>query len=182
METTIRPARPDDGEALRDVERRAGERFREVGLGGIADHDPMPLDALTRYATAGRSWVAVNGTGAAGTPLGYVLVDVVDDAAHVEQVSVLPDHQGRGIGRRLLDHVQEWAAATGRRAVTLTTFSHVPWNRPLYEHLGFRVLAEDEIGPELRALRATEAAHGLDPAVRVCMRLDLALAAERTLF
>ena len=94
MEITIRPARPDDGEALRDVERQAGERFREVGLDEIADHDPTPFDGLADYAVAGRSWVAVDGTGAAGPPLGYVLVDVVDGAAHVEQISVLPDHQG----------------------------------------------------------------------------------------
>jgi hypothetical protein len=77
------------------------------------------------------------------------------------------------VGRALLGRVAAWAADAGRPAVRLTTFAEVPWNRPLYEHLGFRVLAEDEIGPELRALRATEAAHGLDPATRVCMRLDL---------
>jgi hypothetical protein len=57
--------------------------------------------------------------------------------------------------------------------VTLTTFSDVAWNRPLYEHLGFRAMREHEIGPELRALRDTEAAHGLDPTTRVCMRFDL---------
>ena len=88
-------------------------------------------------------------------------------------VSVRPGHQGAGVGRALLDRVRDWAAATDRPALTLTTFTDVPWNRPLYEHLGFRVLAEAEIGPELQALRATEAAHGLDPATRACMRLDL---------
>src|SRR3954469_24251129 len=36
----IRPARPDDGPSLRGLERRAGERFREVGLGWVADHEP----------------------------------------------------------------------------------------------------------------------------------------------
>jgi ribosomal protein S18 acetylase RimI-like enzyme len=175
VEITIRPARPDDGDTLREVELLAGERFREVGLDAIADHEPAPLDTLARYAIGGRSWVAADD---ADAPVGYVLVDVVDGAAHVEQISVLPDHQGRGIGQRLLDQVQAWAVETGRRAVTLTTFSHVPWNRPLYEHLGFRVLTEAEIGPELQALCEVEAAHGLDPAVRVCMGLDPALAGE----
>jgi hypothetical protein len=55
----------------------------------------------------------------------------------------------------------------------LTTFSDVPWNAPLYRHLGFRVLDDDDIGPELRARRADEAARGLDPASRVCMRRDV---------
>ena len=103
--------------------------------------------------------------------VGYVLVDVVDDCAHIEQVSVRPDHQGEGVGRALLDRVRQWAMSTDRSGVTLTTFGDVPWNRPLYEHLGFRVLSDVEIGPELRAVRETEARHGLDPATRVCMRL-----------
>ena len=56
----------------------------------------------------------------------------------------------------------------GQRADTTTTDVPSP-----DEHLGFRVLAEDEITPELRDLRAAEATHGLDPTIRVCMRLDL---------
>jgi hypothetical protein len=59
-------------------------------------------------------------------------------------------------------------------AITLTTFKDVPWNAPLYRHLGFRTLRDDEIGPELRALRDEETAHGLDAAKRVCMRSELA--------
>jgi hypothetical protein len=46
----------------------------------------------------------------------------------------------------------------------------VPWNRPLYKHLGFRVLGDEELSLGLRALRDDESAHGLDPELRVCMR------------
>ncbi|MGH9919931.1 MAG: GNAT family N-acetyltransferase [Nitrososphaerales archaeon] len=91
----------------------------------------------------------------------------------MEQIGVLPDHQGRGIGRALLDQIASWAPQTVRQAITLTTFAAVLWNRPLYEHLGFHILPETEIGPELMAVRNREAAHGLDPTIRVCMRLDL---------
>lgn len=167
---TVRPVRPDDIDTIRAIERRAGERFRTVGLDHVADDEPLPADEIGRYARAQRAWVAA---GADDGPVGYVLADVVDGAAHIEQVSVDPDHQGRGVGRLLVEKVTGWAAATGHRYVTLTTFDRVPWNRPLYEHLGFRVLSEEEIGPELRAVRATEAAHGLDPAGRVAMRIDL---------
>jgi GNAT superfamily N-acetyltransferase len=170
VHVTIRPAVTADGPVLREVEREAGEQFREVGMAAIADDDPPSETTLAAYAVAGRSWVAADGD---GRIVGYVLVDVVDDAAHVEQISVRPDQQGRGVARALLGQVADWAHDTGRSALTLTTFTDVPWNRPLYEHLGFRVLAEAEIGPELRALRTTEAAHGLDPATRVCMRRDL---------
>ncbi|HZX53739.1 MAG TPA: GNAT family N-acetyltransferase, partial [Ilumatobacteraceae bacterium] len=103
---------------------------------------------------------------------GYVVVDIVDGNAHIEQVSVHPSRQGEGIGRALLEHVRSWATASRHPGITRTTFRDVAWNRPLYEHLGYRVLSEDEIGPELRDLRAAEAADGLDPAVRVCMYID----------
>jgi hypothetical protein len=58
------------------------------------------------------------------------------------------------------------------QAVTLTTFATVPWNRPLYEHLGFVVMDDQQIGPELRVVQRQEALHGLDLKQRVCMRLD----------
>jgi GNAT superfamily N-acetyltransferase len=170
MSVTIRPASTDELPALRAIERLAGERFRDVGLPGVAEHEPPPLGVLARYAGDGRCWVAVDDAGGA---IGYVLVDAVDGNAHVEQVSVHPDHQGAGVGRALMGRVATWAGEAGMPAVTLTTFSDVPWNAPLYRHLGFRVLRDEEIGPGLRAVRDEETAHGLDPARRVCMRMDL---------
>jgi GNAT superfamily N-acetyltransferase len=167
---TIRPATEPDGEALQEIERLAGERFRDVGMPEIADDEPPSLDALADYARSGRSWVAVDD---AGTVIGYVLVDHVDGNAHIEQISVRPDRQGGGVGRSLIARVHAWAVDSGLTTLTLTTFRDVSWNAPLYEHLGFRVLREEELGPELRAIRAAETSHGLDPARRVCMRLDV---------
>ena len=170
MPELIRSARQEDLPALREIERASGQRYRDFGLNHVADDEPASIETLLPYARAGRAWVAAN---PADEPLGYILVDEIDGAAHIEQVSVLPDHQGRGLGRALLDRVRLWALETGRTSITLTPFEHIPWNRPLYEHLGFRVLSEDEIGPGLRAKRATEASNGLDPATRVVMLLDL---------
>jgi GNAT superfamily N-acetyltransferase len=170
MSVTVRPPSTDELPALRTIERLAGQGFRDVGLPEVADDEPPSLDVLARYARDGRCWVAIDD--AAG-PIGYVLVDSVDGNAHIEQMSVRPDHQGSGVGRALMERVRAWAGETGMPAVTLTTFSDVPWNAPLYRHLGFRVLTEDELGPGLRAIRDEEAAHGLDPARRVCMRLEL---------
>jgi GNAT superfamily N-acetyltransferase len=166
----IRPAVGADAPVLREVEVAAGRLFREVGLDAVADDEPPAVALLEVYAAAGWAWVAV---GPSAGVVGYVLVDIVDGAGHIEQVSVVPAHQGMGVGRALIDQVRCWAGGNGLPALTLTTFDHVPWNRPLYEHLGFRVLADEEIGPGLGSLISTEAAHGLDPAKRVAMRVDL---------
>jgi GNAT superfamily N-acetyltransferase len=168
--SSIRPPRFDELERLRAIERAAGVVFADVGLAEIAAHDPPAVDVLDRYRDAGRSWVL---TDAGDTPVAYVLVDIVDGHTHVEQVSVHPDQARRGLGRQLLDHVAAWARARGHVHITLTTFRDVPWNAPYYERCGYRILADDEIGPELRTLMADEAAHGLDPEQRVAMLLDL---------
>jgi hypothetical protein len=57
--------------------------------------------------------------------------------------------------------------------VTLTTFTEVPFNGPLYQRCGFRVLDGDEETPGLRAIRAHEASVGLDKWPRCCMRRDV---------
>ena len=165
MDSAIRPPRSAELERLRDIERAAGVLFAEAGMPDIAAHEPDSVEALARYAQDGRAWVVALD----GVPVGYALVDVVDGNAHLEQLSVHPDAGRRGLGTQLVHHVCAWAREHGYSAMTLTTFADLPWNAPFYARLGFRVLSEPEIGPELHALRDVETAHGLDPARRVCM-------------
>jgi GNAT superfamily N-acetyltransferase len=166
----IRPARRSDLPLLQDIERAAGEPFRTLGMSAVSDDDPPPLDLLDDYRRAGRAWVAI---ASADRPVGYLIADEVDGAAHVEQVSVHPSSARRGVGRALIDHLADWAGDRRLVALTLTTFSHVPWNAPYYTRLGFRTLAESELTDGLRKIRAEEAEHGLDRWPRVCMRREL---------
>jgi GNAT superfamily N-acetyltransferase len=166
----IRPAVRDDLRILRDIEWAAGQRYRDYGLDHVADNEPPPVEVLATYADDGRAWVAVDPSGQA---IGYILVEIIDGGGHIEQVSVAPVHQGQGIGRALIEQVAGWAGSMRLSALTLTTFGHIPWNRPLYEHLGFRVLSQNEISPGVQRVRDAEADHGLDPNLRVVMRLDL---------
>ncbi len=63
----------------------------------------------------------------------------------------------------------ELALREGVPALTLTTFTEVPWNAPYYARCGFRLLDDAELTPGLREIRAHEAAHGLDRWPRACM-------------
>ncbi|MEE1753813.1 GNAT family N-acetyltransferase [Streptomyces sp. SP18CS02] len=166
----IRPVIPADLPLLQDIERAAGEPFRELGMAAIADDEPPALEQLERYRRAGRAWTA---TGPDGLPLAYLLADDVDGATHIEQVSVRPAAARRGVGRALIDHLATLATARGVEALTLTTFRDVPWNAPYYARIGFRPLTEAEHTEGLRAIVRAEAAHGLDRWPRVCMRRDL---------
>lgn len=163
----IRTARYDDVAALSDIERAAGAAFREVGMGVIADDDPSPVGELLGYQRDGRAWVA---TDEGDRPGGYLLLDVVDDAAHIEQVSVHPGHARHGLGSALIDAATEWARHRRVPTLTLTTFSNVPWNAPYYARLGFHAIAADELSAGLRRIRSREEALGLDAWPRVAMR------------
>ena len=73
------------------------------------------------------------------------------------------------LGRALIETADEWAGRLELPALTLTTYTGVPWNAPYYTRLGFRVLPSAELGPELREIRATEISRGLDEWPRVAM-------------
>ncbi|AEV85778.1 GCN5 family N-acetyltransferase [Actinoplanes sp. SE50] len=163
----IRPMRPDDLLAVQDIERSAGEQFRDIGMPEIADDDPFTIDELTRYLRTGLAWVAADPD---DRPVAYLIADPVDGCLHIEQVSVDRRHARQGLGRRLIDHLAAHAAAARIPALTLTTFTEVPWNAPYYRRCGFRQLGSAEITPGLRAVRAHEAALGLDRWPRACMR------------
>ncbi|MCU1464754.1 MAG: hypothetical protein JWM72_682 [Actinomycetia bacterium] len=167
MPFDIRTPRPDELERLRDIERAAGAIFAEVGFADVAAHEPESAEALAEYTRAGRAWLIADDD---DLPVGYAVVDIVDGVAHLEQLSVVPERGRQGLGTALLEHTCTWAAAHGYDAVTLTTFRAVAWNAPYYAKHGFDIMSDDEIGPELRALCALEAEHGLEPGQRVCMR------------
>ncbi|MFE9726554.1 GNAT family N-acetyltransferase [Streptomyces sp. NPDC005794] len=166
----IRSARLGELPLLQDIERAAGQCFGDIGMPDIAADEPLPLGELARYQRSGLAWVAADD---ADAPAAYLIADRVDGNLHVEQVSVHPGSARHGIGRSLLDRLAGHAAQEGAPALTLTTFTEVPWNAPYYERLGFRLLDDSELTPGLREIREREAAHGLDRWPRACMRRAL---------
>ena len=166
---SMRLARAQDISAIQRIETAAGEIFRTLRMDLVADDEPPSTDELRRSVDSDRAWVAVRDD----EPVGYLTYELVAGEWHIEQVSVDPEHAGRGLGRQLVERVADIAAAAGVRALTLTTYRDVPWNAPYYERLGFRELPEPAWTPELRAIREREARHGLDEWPRVCMRREL---------
>lgn len=160
----IRPALAADHRALQQIERRAGERFRQIGMPEVADDEPPSSEDL---AAAELLLVATDG---AGVAVGYAMANLVAGHAHLDQLSVAPDHAGRGVGTALIEAVMDWSRRRGDAELTLTTFLHVPFNAPLYAKRGFTVLDEARWTAGLRAVVTREAAHGLDASQRVVMR------------
>lgn len=166
----IRAVTTADLPLLRDLERAAGECFRDIGMAAVADDEPLSVTELARYRRAGLAWAAA---GTDDAPVAYLIAEPVDGALHIEQVSVHPDWARRRIGRSLIEHAGARAAAEGLDALTLTTFADVPWNAPYYARCGFAPFPERELTPGLSKIVAEEAAHGLDRWPRIAMRRAL---------
>ena len=149
----------------------------------LAGHAPASVLAETTTQAAledaqqrGHLWVAL----ADGVPAGFAHVEVLEPGiAHLEEIDVHPEHGRRGLGRRLVLTVCQWAATNGYSWVTLTTFRDAPWNMPFYARLGFQEIPPEELIPALLSIVDDETRRGLDPSRRVAMRRPCAPNAHR---
>lgn len=173
-ELDVRQAASEDLELLPSLEAAADVRFADIGMGPL----PPPATAAD-LASAWRVLVAGD------PPVGFARIEQLDGQAHLEQLSVHPDHGQRGIGGALLEAAFAEAKAAGYIAMTLITYTNVPWNAPFFARHGFRVLSM--LTPGLRRLRDAERATGLDTLgdrvvmMRIASAYDLESAVQQRL-
>src|SRR5262249_43066343 len=91
----IRLARAEDLPELQRIEREAGTRFRGMGLLDHLLDRTLSLSELAQHQRADRIWIA---DGQDGRPLGFAVANVLDGLAHLEELDVVPDAGGRGVG------------------------------------------------------------------------------------
>ncbi len=166
----IRLALPQDTAVLPSIEGRAAKLFEnlmeETGITREALARVTPVEDFEQVQRAGRLWVAESPT---GELVGFALVHDLGGTPHLEELDVLPEHGGRGLGSRLLAEVCGWAREAGYPKVTLSTFRAVPWNAPFYQRRGFRIVDPAELSEELVQLVQSEKERGLRIDLRVVM-------------
>ncbi len=165
----IRRTRISDAATLSVIESSAGQAFLNLpDLAWIAGSEPNPPQLYDFSIREGYSIVA---TGSDDVPVGFLNANQYTDELYIGELSVRYDYQGKGIGKRLLTHAIQYATSARFGAVTLTTFSHVSWNRPFYERAGFQVIAESEMPGYLKQKRREEQQNGLCSEKRCAMKL-----------
>ncbi len=138
----------------------------QTGLTSTILERVSSIDEFTQAQRRGHLWVAL---APEGLPIGFALVKEVGRVAHLDELQVLPEHGRRGVGSRLLRTVCESSIRAGYPAVTLSTFTDIPWNAPFYERRGFRVILRDRLLPPHAELVEAERARGLRTDLRVMM-------------
>jgi GNAT superfamily N-acetyltransferase len=113
-------------------------------------HSPEELDAgeartLERYFDApsehARLFVAAGADGAVlGAAYAERAIDyfTLEAHGHLGILAVAAEAEGRGIGRALLESVEQWSRARGYRFVTLNVFTSNVRALSVYERAGYR--------------------------------------------
>ena len=136
------PLTPEHDAAIARIVR---ENLKAHGLDipGTAYFDES-LDHLSRYYDApGRGyWVLWDGAVAGGA--GLAEADVMPRFAEMQKLYLRGDAKGRGLGRRLVAHVEAMAREMGYRGLYLETHTNLTAAIGLYETLGYRQIPRPE--------------------------------------
>lgn len=134
----------------------------EIRLANTSDADA--ISALTRKAYA--KWVPLIGREPLPMTADYneaihkhrfdllfvgdelaALIETVPLEGHllIENLAVLPEHQGKGLGRKLLVHAEQTAVSMGYSLIRLYTNKRFEENLNFYQALGYQVEREEEL-------------------------------------
>jgi GNAT superfamily N-acetyltransferase len=135
------------------VVEHSGPRSELRPLFALAEDSDRELDA---YIDDGRVLVALAGEETVGH---LQLTATAPDQAEVKNMAVDPVHQGRGIGRALMEAAIELARADGRSTLVVATAAADIGNLRFYQRLGFRMRAVER--------DAFTPATGYEPGLRI---------------
>jgi GNAT superfamily N-acetyltransferase len=139
----IRRCRDDERTAILAIVNAAAEAYRGV-IPADRWHEPyMDAGELDAEIAAG---VVFWGYESDGALAGVMGIQSVDDVELIRHAYVLPELQGRGVGRELLEHLRAEAA----RPMLVGTWADAEWAIRFYRRNGFEPLSRERSAELLR--------------------------------
>lgn len=156
QDVQIRPLSPGDSlDELTALLHRAYAPLAASGLRYVASH--QPVETTRRRIDGNECYVAVRGGQVVGTatltppgrspPAGDPPFYRRPDVAKLNQLAVEPELGGRGIGRRLLEHVEARARELGAAAIACDTAEGARELIAMYERRGYRFVEHADWRP-----------------------------------
>ena len=125
----IRTATPQDCERIRTIARAAFAKYvPRIG------REPAPMNADFAAEIAADHVVVIAAAAGIG---GYMIAWPEPDAYFIDALAVDPAEQGKGLGRRLIDHAVAEARRLQLSALRLCTNEAMTENLAIYAHIGF---------------------------------------------
>ena len=134
----LRPAEPHEAAAIAGIVRAAYARWVPA-----IGREPLPMRVDYEKALLEHRFDVIVDGRRGDRIVGVIETMQRDDHLWIENVAVAPDAQGRGIGRRLLDHVERIALAADCFEARLLTNAAFEANVALYRRLGYVVDREE---------------------------------------
>ena len=129
----VRLAKPEDSAAIAEVLREAfGMNRDQYTAEAFTVVTPLAVEIAKRF-DEGPQWVALIDD----RVVGAVSVTVEEGDLYVRSMAVAPGAQGRGLGHKLLDSVDEYAAGTDFDRIFLYTTYFSRGAKELYEKHGY---------------------------------------------
>lgn len=166
----VRPATSADADAIGEIHVRswqhayAGDLPDDVLAGlSVPDRQRAWRDRLTALAGTDRPAEHVFVATAGGTVVGFTIVgpnrdaDADPDTGELYAIYLLPERQGRGIGRLLNDRGLAALAADGYRAATLWVLAGNDQAQGFYRRMGWTADGTTKTDTVAGSVRVTEA-------------------------
>jgi putative acetyltransferase len=143
--------RPDQGIELRPFEPADAGAFRDLNYAWVSklfviedkDREVLEHPFEKIIAPGGHILMAM----LAGEPAGCCALIPIDDGYELAKMCVAEAARGQGIGRRIMLYAIDHARQCGATRLYLETSLKLPNAIHLYESVGFRHLAPDEVKP-----------------------------------
>lgn len=164
----VRLAIKADLPRLPEIELSAVDAFQNTSIPPGPLSTATPAEGWRDALEQGTLWVVDDQQ---GTPIGFLGGHRDGGELHILEFDVEAGHQGKGLGRLMLNHVIAWARAEGLSELTLTTFRNIAWNGPFYAKMGFAEIADADMPEHLAETLKAERARNLE--ARCAMRLVL---------
>ena len=137
-EPALRRASVEDADRLTALARAAYARHVP-----IIGREPMPMTAdWAKLLSEQEIWIV---DGLADDAVASLALDVQADHVMIWSVAVSPDHQRRGLGRRLMAFAETRARELQRPELRLFTNARMEGNVALYRRLGYTETRRDEL-------------------------------------
>jgi putative acetyltransferase len=108
----------------------------EVNCGGCSDQDAVEVEKYY-LASGGEFWVVERSGEIVGTS-GYLPIERGQNAVEIRKMYLLPAARGQGLGRFLLEQLEQAAAVKGFQEVWVETATVLKEAVQLYEKSGYR--------------------------------------------
>lgn len=164
MGIRIRSAMETDVPLLDAVEQSAAKAFIGSSVGYVESRS-VSQELLFKLCRDKTLWVAADDK---NQPVGFVATYLLDGFLYVHEISVSREAQGQGIGRRLMNVVEDYAIDRDVPYIGLITFRDIRWNGPFYKSLGYKEIAPDTYSG-LHNKFKDDTRNGMDPAKRCVM-------------